>query len=137
MPNAHSIITDVPPLNTRERNSETWTMGCADRLSMTTKAAAAMAASAKEPRIVADVQPLSWPSISAYVSEKSMTAEETRPGMSRLREEDRPCDSLTQATAMANVITPTGTLMKKIQPHLTFWLMKPPMSGPNASASAP
>src|SRR5262249_61395165 len=113
MPNAHSIITDVPPLNTRERNSETWTMGCADRLSMTTKAAAATAASAKEPRIVADVQPLSWPAISAYVSEKSMTAEETRPGTARLREEDRPCDSLIQATGVANGIPPTATVREK------------------------
>src|SRR6516164_44756 len=112
MPNAHSMITEVPPLNTRLRNSDTWTMGCSDRVSMTTKAAAAMAASAKEPRIVADVQPLSCPSISAYVSENSMTAEAARPGMSRWREEDRPCDSLTQATAIANVMTPTGTLMK-------------------------
>ena len=38
---------------------------------------------------------------------------------------------------MANVITPTGTLMKKIQPQCRCWLMKPPMSGPNARAIAP
>jgi hypothetical protein len=32
---------------------------------------------------------------------------------------------------------PTGTLMKKIQPQCRCWLMKPPMSGPKASAIAP
>jgi hypothetical protein len=32
---------------------------------------------------------------------------------------------------------PTGTLMKKIQPQCRCWLIKPPISGPNASAIAP
>ena len=39
--------------------------------------------------------------------------------------------------AIAIVITPIGTLMKKIQPQCTCWLMKPPISGPKASAMAP
>ncbi len=41
------------------------------------------------------------------------------------------------ATATTKVITPTGTLMKKIQPQCRCWLMKPPISGPNARAMAP
>ena len=35
------------------------------------------------------------------------------------------------------MITPTGTLMKKIQPQCACWLMKPPISGPNARPRAP
>ena len=35
------------------------------------------------------------------------------------------------------VITPIGTLIRKIQPQCRCWLMKPPMSGPKARASAP
>ena len=38
---------------------------------------------------------------------------------------------------MTNAAMPTGTLMKKIQPQCRCWLMKPPTSGPKASASAP
>ncbi len=38
---------------------------------------------------------------------------------------------------MPMVITPMGTLMKKIQPQCRCWLMKPPISGPKARASAP
>ena len=40
-------------------------------------------------------------------------------------------------SAMAAVITPTGTLMKKIQPQCRCWLMRPPISGPTARARAP
>ena len=35
------------------------------------------------------------------------------------------------------VAMPNGTLMKKIQPQAACWLIKPPTSGPTASASAP
>ena len=38
---------------------------------------------------------------------------------------------------MPMVITPTGTLIRKIQPQCRCWLMNPPMSGPKARASAP
>ena len=38
---------------------------------------------------------------------------------------------------MPIVITPTGTLIRKIQPQCRCWLMNPPMSGPKARASAP
>ncbi len=39
--------------------------------------------------------------------------------------------------AMANVITPTGTLIRKIQPQWRCWLIRPPATGPVARASAP
>ena len=55
----------MPPLNTRDRNSVSGTIGCAERASISANAAAATAASAKAPRMTAEVQPLSWPSISA------------------------------------------------------------------------
>ena len=38
---------------------------------------------------------------------------------------------------MAKVITPTGTLMRKIQPQRKCWLIRPPSTGPVARASAP
>ena len=65
IPKAHSIMVTVPPANTRDRNSRMSTIGCAVRDSITPNAAAATAASANAPRISGDVQPLSWPSISA------------------------------------------------------------------------
>ena len=37
---------------------------------------------------------------------------------------------------MAKVITPSGTLMRKIQPQCRCWLIRPPSTGPSASASA-
>ena len=37
---------------------------------------------------------------------------------------------------MAKVITPTGTLMRKIQPQWRCWLIRPPRTGPSARASA-
>ncbi len=65
MPKAQSIIVTVPPLNSGERNSVVCTIAWVVRDSTATNAAAAMAASAKAPRMTAEVQPLSWPSISA------------------------------------------------------------------------
>ena len=65
MPKAHSIIVTVPPLKTRDRNRLISTIGWAALDSTTAKAVAAVAASANPPRIRADVQPLSWPSIRA------------------------------------------------------------------------
>ena len=38
---------------------------------------------------------------------------------------------------MAKVITPIGTLMRKIQPQCRCWLIRPPRAGPVARASAP
>ena len=38
---------------------------------------------------------------------------------------------------MAKVITPIGTLTRKIQPHRKCWLISPPSTGPVARASAP
>src|SRR6185437_7146565 len=38
---------------------------------------------------------------------------------------------------MTNVITPTGTLIRKIQPQCRCWLIRPPRAGPRARASAP
>jgi len=35
------------------------------------------------------------------------------------------------------VITPTGTLIRKIQPQRACWLISPPTTGPRARASAP
>ena len=35
------------------------------------------------------------------------------------------------------VITPNGTLIRKIQPQCRCWLTNPPISGPKASAMAP
>ena len=35
------------------------------------------------------------------------------------------------------MITPTGTLMRKIQPQCRCWLIRPPSAGPVARASAP
>ena len=60
-----------------------------------------------------------------------------RPGISRRRTTDGSRDSRVAMAAIANVTIPTGTLMKKIQPQCRCWLMKPPISGPNASAIAP
>lgn len=34
------------------------------------------------------------------------------------------------------MITPTGTLIRKIQPHFRCWLIRPPTTGPRARASA-
>jgi len=41
------------------------------------------------------------------------------------------------SAAIVTATMPTGTLMKKIQPQCRCWLMKPPISGPKASAIAP
>jgi hypothetical protein len=38
---------------------------------------------------------------------------------------------------MTKVSTPTGTLMRKIQPQCRCWLIRPPSAGPVARASAP
>ena len=55
----------MPPLKTRERNSDIATIGLLVRDSITPKAAPATAETAKAPRISGEVQPRSWPSISA------------------------------------------------------------------------
>ena len=65
MPNAHSIMVPIPPLNARERNSDSATIGCSVRDSMSANAAPATTARASAPRMVTDVQPLSCPSMSA------------------------------------------------------------------------
>ena len=64
-------------------------------------------------------------------------AELTRPGRSSLRAELVSRDSGMAGIAIAIVLTPIGTLMKKIQPQCTCWLINPPISGPKASAIAP
>ena len=64
-------------------------------------------------------------------------AEAASPGTSRWRSAEVSRDSRTAARAMPMVITPIGTLIRKIQPQCRCWLMKPPMSGPKARASAP
>ncbi len=38
---------------------------------------------------------------------------------------------------MTKVSTPTGTLIRKIQPQCRCWLIRPPSAGPVARASAP
>ena len=48
----------------------------------------------------------------------------------------RPRDSAMNGNAMAAVITPSGTLMRKIQPQCRCWLTSPPMTGPSARPSA-
>ncbi len=65
MPNAHSIMVPIPPPNARERNSDSATIGCSARDSMSTNSPPASTARASAPRMVRDVQPLSWPSMSA------------------------------------------------------------------------
>ena len=60
-----------------------------------------------------------------------------RPGTSRLRLASPARDSVTYPAAMAKVITPTGTLIRKIQPQCRCWLIRPPSTGPSAKASAP
>ena len=57
--------------------------------------------------------------------------------MSRRRVAVPSRDSRMDTAAITSAITPTGTLMKKIQPQCRCWLMNPPMSGPKASAIAP
>ena len=59
------------------------------------------------------------------------------PGRSSRRAALVSRDSSMVRAAMASATMPTGTLMKKIQPQCRCWLMKPPISGPNASAIAP
>ncbi len=71
------------------------------------------------------------------MSENSAIAEALRPGTSRRRTTEGSRDSRMEASAMARVTAPIGTLMKKIQPQCRCWLMNPPMSGPKASAIAP
>ena len=49
----------------------------------------------------------------------------------------RPCDSAMNGIAIAAVMTPSGTLMRKIQPQCRCWLTTPPIAGPSARPSAP
>ena len=89
------------------------------------------------PGSTATSSPRSWPSISAKVSAKSAPAEVITPGMSIRLGALASRDSRMATAASASVASPTGTLMKKIQPQLRYWLSRPPSSGPTASASAP
>jgi len=65
MPNAQIIIVVVPPLNSRDRNTASGTIGCVARFSTARKTPAATAATANAATICVDVQPWSCPSISA------------------------------------------------------------------------
>ena len=67
-----------------------------------------------------EVQPRSWPSISAKVSAKSAAAEVMTPGTSMRRGPESSRDSRMATAANARVARPTGTLMKKIQPQLRY-----------------
>ena len=77
------------------------------------------------------------PRSSAKVSAKSAAAEVITPGISIRRGPLVSRDSRMTTAASARVANPTGTLMKKIQPQLRYWLSRPPISGPTASARAP
>ncbi len=57
-----------------------------------------------------------------------------RAGHARL---PSPRDSATNGIAIATVIAPSGTLIRKIQPQCRCWLMTPPIAGPSARPSAP
>ncbi len=48
-----------------------------------------------------------------------------------------PRDSAMNGIAIARVTTPSGTLIRKIQPQCKCWLMRPPIAGPSARPSAP
>ncbi len=63
IPKAHSIMVIVPPLKALDRNRRISTIGWVVRDSTMPKAVADTAASANAPRIRAEVQPLSWPSM--------------------------------------------------------------------------
>ena len=60
----------------------------------------------------------------------------TRPGTSMLCSRDMSRDSLITSQETTIPTTPTGTLMKKIQFQLRFSTIRPPTSGPIASAIA-
>ncbi|GAA0535506.1 hypothetical protein GCM10010172_15940 [Paractinoplanes ferrugineus] len=64
-PNAHRPITSRPPVNTRWRRKPRSIIGLAERVSTTTKAIAAAAATAKAARMVPEVQPRDSPSMRA------------------------------------------------------------------------
>ncbi len=64
-PNAHSDSAIRPPENTRSRNSRNATIGVAVWFSIRTNSRPSRAAAANDPRISGEVQPLSWPSMSA------------------------------------------------------------------------
>src|SRR6476469_7366033 len=112
------------------------TIGWLTRISTCTKITPKTAARAKQVRITVDVQPRSWPSSRAYVSANSAPTEVITPGRSMLRGPALSRDSRMAAAPSASVARPNGTLTKKIQPQLTYWLSTPPNSGPTARASA-
>jgi hypothetical protein len=96
----------------------------------------ATAATAKRPRIRGDVQPYLFDSISAYVRAKSPMPELSNPGRSRRCSFEVSFDSLITSRATTIAITPTGTLMKKIQLQLICSVITPPRRGPIARAIA-
>jgi hypothetical protein len=70
------------------------------------------------------------------VRAKSPTADVASPGTSSRCSADVSRVSVITSRATRMARTPTGTLMKKIQPQCKCSAMTPPTSGPMASASA-
>ena len=83
-----------------------------------------------------DVQPALFPSMSAYESAKRPRPDVSRPGRSMLCSCEVSRDSPMKYCETTMPATPTGTFTKKIQFQPMLSTMRPPQSGPIASASA-
>ena len=70
-------------------------------------------------RTLYDVQPQSWPSVSASSSVNSPVAMARKPHTSK-RPERTPGNFGSTISAATNPTTPTGTLMKKISRQSTY-----------------
>ena len=123
-------------LRSRARSS----MGTATRFSTATNANAETTATARQPRVAADVQPQSLPSLRARMMGVRMSATKTLPAMSIDRGRFSSRDSVTLAAviAMHTPATPASTQNRPCQ--LVTSTRTPPSSGPRAAptpAAAP
>jgi hypothetical protein len=134
--NVTTKATRLAPRNDRSRKKAKSTIGTFTRISITTKATSATAATANSPRIGTEPQPHELPSTSASTTAVRPVVRAAMPGMSTTRATVSSRDSRVAKSVTATAAIATGRLRKKMARQLTLSARKPPTTGPMASADA-
>src|SRR6266699_4253017 len=114
---------------TRFFKSESFRIGSGTRRSTNTAATSATPPTTSELMMPGEVQPHSWPKENPSISEASPIAKSTAPTGSK-RSVLRWRGSVSTRMPMMKTTAPIGTLTKKIQRQVRYWVIRPPMVGP-------
>src|SRR2546430_6280245 len=134
--NVTTKATRLAPRNDRARKKEKSTIGTFTRISITTKATSATAASANSARIGVEPQPHELPSTSASTTAVSPVVRVAMPGMSTTRATVSSRDSRVAKSVTETAATATGRVRKKMARQLTLSAREPPTTGAEGSGRA-